>query len=147
MTRMFQALAVVWFGLILGISFIATPVKFQAETLSLPAALDVGRHTFAASHLVQLVLGALLALGALGMTARVRVLLLATLGILVLQHVVLLPILDARATAVIAGTPPTGTSPHTLYVVLEVAKLVLVALIGVGRPRVRLPRPSTLWRT
>lgn len=35
-------LAVLWAGLLLGVSFLATPVKFLAPSLSLPVALDVG---------------------------------------------------------------------------------------------------------
>src|SRR5690606_35153067 len=35
-----------WLGLLLGVSFLATPVKFAAPTLTLAVALDVGRVTF-----------------------------------------------------------------------------------------------------
>lgn len=38
----------------IGVSFIATPVKFLASTLTLPVALDVGRATFGISVRVQL---------------------------------------------------------------------------------------------
>ena len=37
----------IWLGLLVGVSFIATPVKFAAPTLELGPALDVGRVTFA----------------------------------------------------------------------------------------------------
>lgn len=36
-----------WLGMLIGVSFIGTPAKFGAATLSLPVALDVGRTTFA----------------------------------------------------------------------------------------------------
>ena len=36
----------IWLGLLIGVSFIATPVKFSAPTLALEPALDVGRVTF-----------------------------------------------------------------------------------------------------
>jgi hypothetical protein len=39
--------AILWLGLLLGVSFLATPAKFLAPSLALPVALDVGRHTFA----------------------------------------------------------------------------------------------------
>ena len=41
-------LALVWFGVLAGVSFLATPIKFMAPSLSLSVALDVGRQTFAA---------------------------------------------------------------------------------------------------
>ena len=43
---MLKFLSWTWLGLILGVSFLATPAKFQAETLTLPVALEVGRVTF-----------------------------------------------------------------------------------------------------
>ena len=38
---------VLWLGLLIGVSFIATPAKFVAASLTLPVAVDVGRVTFA----------------------------------------------------------------------------------------------------
>ncbi|MGH6868523.1 MAG: hypothetical protein ACREDA_06585 [Methylocella sp.] len=39
-------LPVLWIGVLIGISFIATPIKFKARSLTLPVALDVGQTTF-----------------------------------------------------------------------------------------------------
>jgi hypothetical protein len=36
----------IWIGFILSISFMEVWVKFRAESLDLPTALDVGRHVF-----------------------------------------------------------------------------------------------------
>lgn len=125
-------LALLWCGLVIGVSFIATPAKFQAESLTLPVALDVGRSTFALSHLVQLVLAA---------AASISVLrggspwLFAPVGALLVQHLVLLPLLDARVAAVIAGAPATSPSPHILYVGLEVLKIVVLGWVGARGPR------------
>src|SRR5690606_30735313 len=49
-------LAVLWTGLLLGVSFLATPVKFLAPSLSLPVALDVGRQTFMVFNWVEVAL-------------------------------------------------------------------------------------------
>ena len=43
---MIRFIAYVWLGLVLGVSFLATPVKFRAKSLTRPVALDVGRTTF-----------------------------------------------------------------------------------------------------
>lgn len=40
------ALLFVWAGVLLGISFVATPAKFLAPSLPMVQALDVGRWTF-----------------------------------------------------------------------------------------------------
>jgi hypothetical protein len=53
-----SALALVWAGTLFGVSFLATPVKFLAPSLTLPVALDVGRQTFGVFSLVEIVKGA-----------------------------------------------------------------------------------------
>lgn len=118
--RIARTITPLWAGLMIGISFVATPVKFQAETLTHAAALDVGRHTFAASHLAQL------ALAAFAMCVARRRAVVASAVLLLVQVFVLMPILTERARIVIAGGEPTGWSPHLLYVVLDLAKLGLL---------------------
>jgi hypothetical protein len=136
-------LALLWCGLVIGVSFIATPAKFQADSLTLPVALDVGRSTFAWSHAVQLVLAAVALLG--GGPDRLRLgrrmstgagrLMLVAIGALVVQQFVLLPLLDARVAAVIAGTPSSSSSPHLFYVGLEVLKVVVLGWAGLRTVR------------
>jgi hypothetical protein len=53
-------LALVWAGMLIGISFLATPAKFLAPSLALPVALDVGRLTFGLFSLVEIVFAFLL---------------------------------------------------------------------------------------
>ena len=45
-----------WTGIVVGVSMIATPVRFTAETISRPIALDVGRVVFAALNKAELVM-------------------------------------------------------------------------------------------
>ena len=119
------AVCLQWAGIVVGISFIEAPAKFGAPTLSYPVALDVGRTVFAASHQVQLGLAALLAGGLALVRPRRAVWLVAgaVVAVLAIQHVGLLPALDARARVVIGGGTPAGGSPHVVFVVLEVLKL------------------------
>lgn len=49
-------LASAWAGFLAGVSFLATPVKFLAPSLTLPVALDVGRQTFFAFNRSEIVL-------------------------------------------------------------------------------------------
>jgi hypothetical protein len=129
--------ALLWAGLVLGVSFLAAPVKFQAPSLTLAVGVDVGRHVFAASHHVQLALAALV-LGA-AVLARApratRVLLACAAGALVAQHLALLPALDARAQILIGGGTPEGPSPHVPYVVLEAMKVLLLIAAALTRTR------------
>src|SRR5690606_26651116 len=57
--------ALIWIGMILGISGLATPIKFQAASLTLPVALDVGQTTFAAFNKMEWLLAAVLAIAVL----------------------------------------------------------------------------------
>ena len=117
-----------WAGILLGVSFLATPAKFGAPSLSLAVAVDVGRSTFAVLNRVELGC-AVLAAGLLiaGASREAWAWLasgLAVLGLL-LETLWLLPTLDARAQVVIdAGTPP-ASSLHDLYIAVDVVKFML----------------------
>jgi hypothetical protein len=54
--RLSARLILLWAGLSVGVAFLATPVKFLAPSLTLPAALDVGRHTFSLYNRAELAL-------------------------------------------------------------------------------------------
>ena len=124
--------ATLWLGLLFGVSFLATPVKFAAPTLTLPVGLDVGRVTFALFNKVEWAMAALVAIVFLfaGMRRISLVLLAASIGILGLQQFWLRPILDVRIAAAIAGTPMPQTYHHVAYVAFEVAKAV--SLLGLA---------------
>jgi hypothetical protein len=132
-------ISLLWAGLVIGISFIEAPAKFRAPSLTRPVALDVGRHVFRASHLVQLALAvALLSFAALAPMSFGQWLALGLVeALFIVQHLWLRPVLDKRAQAIIeragagqTGEAPSGASPHTVYVAAEVAKLG--ALLGLG---------------
>lgn len=137
-----SALAVVsmlWAGILSGVSFLATPAKFLAPSLTLPVAVDVGRSTFAVLNRVELGC-AVLSLGLLVAGASrafvVRLALgLAALGLL-LETLWLLPALDERAGVIIDGGTLPSSGLHDVYVGIEAAKIValLVATVVLLRP-------------
>lgn len=133
----FIFVAVLWLGFLLGVSFLATPVKFHAPTLDLPTALDVGRVTFALFARTEWVLCALLAAAALLLPgpwfrAGAGVLVL----VVVMQALWLLPILDERILRIIAGEAVPATYHHVLYIVVEACKALLLLLLSI----------AALWR-
>lgn len=125
----------IWAGMILGVSFIATPVKFHAVGLTLPVALAVGKVTF---HLFCLIeWGVFLCIVTLiGFSGFTRKNLLGTAPlfiILLLQTFWLLPILDVRIDAIITGASE-HTSPgymHWIYIISECVKVLLVVISGI----------------
>lgn len=130
-----------WAGLLVGVSFVATPAKFLAPSLPLPIALDVGRATF---HVLAFVEWALLAAVALAFVASwtanvgrrgVAVLLLLVAICLAVETFGLRPYLDARVSAIMAGEAVAPNHAHTAYVVLEAAKLAFLVAAGILQGR------------
>ena len=126
-----SAVALLWAGALLGVSFIATPAKFWAHSLTLPVALDVGRHTF--QFFNKLELGAVVALGillfSLNQTAFPRVLVVLIAGLLALQFLWLLPALDQRVEVFLSGAVPPESQLHKVYIACDVWKLILLSAL------------------
>lgn len=125
-------LPVFWAGLLVGVSFIATPAKFQASSLTLPVALDVGRATFAIWNNVEWLALALFApLIAFTRIDTFSAVAIAVLGVfLLIQSVVLLPILNNRIAAIIAGAHPPPSSDHLIYIAIDILKLIVLAAMA-----------------
>jgi hypothetical protein len=130
--------ALVWLGLVVGVSFIATPAKFLAPTLDLSVALDVGRQTFGVFAVVEVIAAA--TLGVLMFFARreATVVLLGAFVVLAVavEQLWLLPLLDERVEIIIQGGEPEASSLHAVYIVLDGLKiLLLIGLAWVSFPR------------
>jgi hypothetical protein len=94
--------------------------------------MDVGREEFGTLNRAEIVLAALaLALAAYARARRTIWLGLAiAAGVIVLQGVWLLPVLDARAEMIIQGGTPPRAPWHTLYIAVEVLKLLSLLIVG-----------------
>jgi len=125
----------VWLGLVLAISFMEAPLKFQAPGITTELGLGIGRLVFGAMNKIELVLGLIVAVAVaplLKRFGRAYTAVLAALGgVLLLQSFHLLPILDARAVRIIAGDPPADSWHHLGYVILEAVKVPLLITLFV----------------
>ncbi|MGR4009201.1 hypothetical protein [Leucobacter sp. 1207-22] len=128
------AIPVLWLGMILAISFIEAPLKFQAEGITIPLGLGIGRLVFAALNTAEGIL--LLAYTALAFwpaayrAVGVRVWVwLALAAVFVFKVSVIRPPLNARTDAVIAGAEP-GQSPwHYIYIGADIITMLLLMLL------------------
>lgn len=126
---------------------IAAPAKFQAQSLSLPLALDVGRAQFLLIGIVEGVLCAAFLL-ALIFARGVNWNLAALPCLLVLlQRFIIMPPLDARTVQIIAGTSVGESHLHIVFIVVEIIKLIIllaIARIGLSAAtrNVTMARPS-----
>ena len=126
-------LVTVWAGIIIGVSLIATPVKFQAPSLTMPVGLEVGRYTFRLLARVELcfLIAVLIAAG----VARPRPITLLVLGLIAIQMLLqrywLLPVLDNRVSQILAGSAVSVSIHHLVYAVMEIAKSALLITAAV----------------
>jgi len=129
---MFQFVVWGWAGLLIGVSFIATPAKFLAPSVSLQQALDVGRSTFFVLKWVECVL-ALILVGLLlsGVhSLHSRALCALVFVLLAAQYIGLLPVLDARVELILQGEVIGKSGLHYLYIGLELLKIGCLVLAG-----------------
>jgi hypothetical protein len=121
-----------WAGLTIGVSLLATPARFAAETITRPVALDVGRVVFATLNKVEM--GALVALLVVvrlsGRSRNLWAWCSALALIVVAQGVWLIPELSARPDIVVAGGTPPPSAAHAIYSTLELFKIGLLTVLG-----------------
>jgi hypothetical protein len=138
MSKAVAAILFVWAGLLIGVSFVATPAKFLAPNLPLAQALDVGRWTFHVLAWIEWALVAVVAL-LLALTWRsggVRIGLAAGLvamavTVLAAESLVLRSLLDARVVRIIAGESVPTSPWHNVYIALEALRLALILAAGI----------------
>lgn len=134
-----------WFGMIVAISFIETPLKFRAPGMTHALGVGIGRLVFRVLNLVEAAL-IVVFVGAMtqrqdlvGVTTGV-LMFLCILGLL-LQMVVLRPAMAKRTKALAAtavqqpGLAPvkgrTGTLTHLAYIGSELFKVVALPVAGI----------------
>lgn len=122
-------------GLLAGLSFVATPAKFLAENVPLEHLLAVGRVTFRASLAAE---GFILLLLVVVAHGRLRWWPVAIAVVLGVQHLLLMPALDARTLAVMAGAVLPPSPLHGIWILADILRIgayaAFASLLSV-RPR------------
>lgn len=122
-----------WAGLVIAISFIETPLKFRVPGVTEALGVAIGRVLFGTLNRIELGL-ALVLLAALlfGVHDATRYFLFAAIvAPLLIETIWLLPELDARARSLLNGEPPVASFHHTLFVALEIVKVVALLAFGI----------------
>ena len=134
--RLLPIISLLWAGILLGASFLATPAKFLAPSLSLPGALEIGKVTFAVLSWVEygllIVLGISLYLYIRSLSLKpIQVCALFILLVLVVfQQTRLLPELDLRTTLIIKGEQLGPSNLHFIYVATELLKVIVLIVLA-----------------
>jgi len=128
------AVAWLWLGMVLAISFLEAPLKFRTPGLELRMGLAIGRIVFRALNSVESVLAVavvvLLVLADAGPAAIAG----GTVAVVVLigQLLGVRPALTRRSNAVLAGEDGPRSQAHVAYVGLELVKVAALAVLGVA---------------
>ncbi|GAB3631311.1 hypothetical protein GCM10027421_06640 [Microbacterium shaanxiense] len=135
-------LPAVWMGLILGLSFIETPLKFLAPGITTPLGLGIGRLVFIALSVAGWTILVILTLIAQARPRETRggwMLIGGMWIIMAVESFVIRPALAARSDVIIAGGDSGESWLHYGYIVAELLLLVALAwyIVRVAR-RIRI---------
>jgi hypothetical protein len=131
----FAGVAFTWLGMVLGISFLETPLKFRAPEVTLRIGLGIGRIVFRALNWVEMALAVVLTVAVVAadeVPVSVLVPGVVVLVVLVVQLAVIRPGLNRRSDRVLAGEDAPRSRAHLAYVVTEVAKVAALVVSGVA---------------
>ena len=124
--------ALLWAGMILGISFLESWVKFKTPTLGKLVGLEVGRTVFRSFQQVQLVfLILIIALYVFHVhTVLDNVLLGVLISVAILQVFCVFPILCQRIDDLATGKKLPHSYAHVMYGIGEVIKFIVLLVFG-----------------
>ncbi|WP_299183966.1 hypothetical protein [uncultured Aquimarina sp.] len=125
---------ILWLGFVLSISFMEAWLKFQAEGVTQPIALSIGKLVFGVLNKVELFFFLIILIVSYNENWQVvkrtkQYVLLSLAAALLLQTFYLLPILDERAVMIINGEEPLGSYFHFYYILLEIFKVILLIIL------------------
>lgn len=126
------ALTFIWCGLVLGLSFIETPLKFQAPDITRELGLGIGQLVFNALNRIEWFLSAatIVLLIHLRPSKLCVTLFAVSIVIVIVQTFVLLPMLDVRVEVIRSGQEPAASPVHWIYIGVEISKLISLFIAG-----------------
>lgn len=126
------AVVFVWSGMLVGISFIETPLKFRAPGVTVTIGLGIGRLVFRALNTAEVALALVLVAAGLAERPESAALTsgLVALAALVLQLGGVRPRLSRRSDLVLAGGDVARSHAHYVYVGFELVKLAALLTTG-----------------
>ena len=120
-----------WMGMVIAISFMEAPLKFQAPGITVELGLGIGRLVFFTLNKMELVLALILGFTIIGTGKKSSVRIYSFISfLLTIQTLWLLPVLDERAVLLLSGTTPEPAPYHTVYIVMEGLKIISLSLLG-----------------
>ncbi|MEO6606304.1 MAG: hypothetical protein ABIN55_11865 [Aeromicrobium sp.] len=133
MKELGTAITFTWLGMVLAISFLEAPLKFQAPNVTVQIGLGIGRLVFRALNFAESIFAACLLVAMIvdAPSGRVMVSITVAIAALLIQVAAVRPRLTHRTNRVLAGEVVPRSSGHLWYVLLEVAKVAALITSGV----------------
>jgi hypothetical protein len=127
------AVAFVWLGMVLAISFLEAPLKFRAPHVTLQIGLGIGRLVFRALNTVEVAFAVVIVaiVASRPTPARIVVGFVVAIGALAIQLVAVRPRLTRRSDRVLAGSDGPRSRAHYVYVGFEAVKVVALLVAGI----------------
>ncbi|MBS0286712.1 MAG: DUF4149 domain-containing protein [Proteobacteria bacterium] len=131
MTVLLGMIFALYAGLVLGVSFIATPAKFMVPSLPMPIALEIGKATFYIFNKVEWIIVAIsIVITCFNTTNLHRWWFTGgLLALLLIENYYLLPILNIRTERAITDNISNPNIFHWLYIGADTFKII-IALTG-----------------
>lgn len=122
----------VWLGMVCAIAM-ESYLKFQAPGITRELGLGIGKLVFTALNRAECALAVLLlvAFFVYRNARRTQIVFAAIFLILLAQTVWLIPNLIERIDLITSGQAPPASSVHVFYVVFEIVKIILLAVLSV----------------
>lgn len=131
MTAIATGVAFVWLGMVLAISFLEAPLKFQAPGVDLRVGLAIGRLIFRALNTAEILLAIVLLCCVVSSAPHsARNAAIAGAAILIVQVFVVRPKLTRRTNHILSGAPAPRSHSHHAYIALEAGKVVALFITG-----------------
>lgn len=128
------AVAFVWLGMVVAISFGEAPLKFRAPEVTPRIGLGIGRLVFRAFNTAEALL-ATAAVITMIVGAPPAAILVPTgiaVGVLIVQLVAVRPRLTRCSDAVLAGSDAPRSHSHHVYIGLEIVKVLALLAGGIA---------------
>ena len=121
-----------WCGMVCAIAAEAQ-LKFQAPGITRELGLGIGKLIFTALNRAECALAILLtiALFAFVSVKSARIVFGIICAILLAQTFWLIPLLIERIDLITSGQPPPDSSAHVIYIIFEIAKILLLLILSV----------------
>ena len=128
--------AFIWVGMVIGISFLESWLKFQAPGITIDLGVGIGQLVYSLLNKVEILLAVIVLFGWWLSGRRFQlngslIALAISVIVLMVQTLVLLPLMDARADLRLSGVSVGPSLLHVYYVAGEMLKIAGLTIFAI----------------